>query len=129
MAQNHVPMDSYGHLLKGTTVHGKPELAHLLHQWLDASTADTIGDIGSFGRKPWVRVELGRTTVVLHADTKRIAVKEYVEDVRRRSADVTWYVVSNRRGNVNKVLFREDKQETPGWYCYVTRPFTAPGEL
>jgi len=50
-----------------------------------------------------VRIELGDVTAVLDADTKRTAVKNYVDDSRRRGPDVAWYVIANRRGRVTKV--------------------------
>jgi rRNA maturation protein Rpf1 len=66
----------------------------------------------------------------LNVDTKRTAVEQYVEEAHARgSTDVAWLVVPNRRGRVNKLVFREDKAETPGWYCYLVEPLSAPGKV
>jgi len=46
----------------------------VLAGWLD-SGAPTIGDIGSFGRTAWLRIDAGGTEVVLNADTKRAAAE------------------------------------------------------
>jgi hypothetical protein len=40
---------------------------------------------------------------------------------RRRGAAAPWRVITNRKGIVNKVVYREDGAETPGWYCYLTK--------
>lgn len=47
-----VLLDAEGHVMKGTTVRGKTALAVLLGQWLGASTATTIGDVGTLRREP-----------------------------------------------------------------------------
>lgn len=101
---------------------GKKQLADLLDRWLVVSNAATIGNVGAFGASPFIRIELGEATAVLNTDTKRTAVEGYVRDVRRRGPNVAWHVIANRRGRVNKVVFREDKQATPGWFCYLTLP-------
>lgn len=76
-----------------------------------------------------MRIQLGSVQVVLNADTKRAAVEQYLEATRREGPDLPWLVIANRRGRVNKVIFRKDGQETPGWYCYLREPLSTPGEL
>jgi len=122
-------LDAYGHFVRGTAVRGKAQLADLLGRWLAVSEAATIGNVGAFGGSPWLRIDLGVVTAVLNADTKRSAVTHYVRDLCRRSPDVPWHVIANRRGRVNKVVVEEDKQATPGWYCYLTRPLSTPRRL
>ena len=97
----------------------------LLRDWLRTGEK-TIGDFGSFGGKPWVRIRLGGTQVVLNADTKRSAVQEYLAYVAENGPDSPWPVVANQRGTVNKVTFRADGVATPGWYAYTTKPLPAP---
>ena len=110
---------------KDTTVDTKEELVALLRDWLRTGEK-TIGDVGSFGGKPWVRIRLGGTQVVLNADTKRAAVQEYLAYVAENGPDSPWPVVANQRGTVNKVVFRADGVATPGWYAYTTKPLPAP---
>ncbi len=64
----------------------------------------------------------------INADTKREAVREYLDDAARRGAEAPWQVVSNQRGVVNKVVFTEDGRSVFGWYCYLvsSRPFALP---
>ena len=59
---------------------------------------------------------------MLNADTKRSAVEEFLRESSRRGPDSPWYVVANRRGVANKVVFREGRTETPGWYMYTRTP-------
>lgn len=66
-----------GYLPRGLRVTGKAELVAVLASWLERSGAATIGDVGSFGRTAWVRVDLRGTEVVLNADTKRAAVESF----------------------------------------------------
>ena len=57
---------------------GKAALVDLLRGWLSMSRASTIGDVGSFGRRPWLFVDVDGQAVVLNADTKRAAVETFV---------------------------------------------------
>jgi hypothetical protein len=100
-------------------VAGKVELLRLLQDWLGASRAQTIGDVTSFGRTPYIFIALDKNlTAVLNADTKRSAVKLYVDETLARGNDFAWSVIANRNGRSNKLVFREDRASTPGWYCY-----------
>jgi hypothetical protein len=128
MTLNKLPLDMDGHLSKGTTVRGKQELTALLGRWLSASAAATIGDVGTYGGSACVVIELGGTTAVLNADTKRSAVEAYIEQVRLLGADMSWGVIANQKGRFNKVVFH-DGRATFGWYCYLTEPLDAPGTL
>lgn len=122
-------LDGHGYLASGTTVIGKPQLADLLTTWLNSSNTPTIGDIGGFGGSAWIRIQLGDHTAVLNRDTKRHAITEYLQDTLRRGVAAPWRIITNRKGVLNKVVFREDGEQTPGWYCYLTKPLTAPTEL
>jgi hypothetical protein len=115
--------DANGHIENGTALVGKVELFRFLKNWLEATSAPTIGDIGTFGRSPCIFITLDKDLIaVLNADTKRAAVKLYVEDALARGADAAWSVISNRNGPLNKLVFREDGAATPGWYCYSQQP-------
>lgn len=118
-----------GHI-EVTRLAGKVALLRLLKDWLEVSSAPTIGDVGTFGRTPCIFITLDKDlTAVLNADTKRAAVEQFVDDTRVRGADVPWSVVPNQRGRVNKLAFRADGAETPGWYCYLLEPLSAPRKV
>jgi len=119
-----------GHVVKGTRVTSKVELLGLLKDWLAVSDEATIGEIGDFGGSPCILISFDNSlTAALNADTSRAAVGEYVEYARRRGADVPWSVKPNRRGRLNKLTFRENGVETPGWYCYLRQPLLAEREI
>jgi hypothetical protein len=113
-----------GHLPRGLRVTGKRELVTVLRSWLRHSKAVTVGDVGSFGGRPWLVVEVGGHEVALNADTKRRAVEAFVRD-SLSDPDRAWRVIPNRRGQVNKVIPGPDPEPVPGWYAYVTRPLGA----
>jgi hypothetical protein len=110
---------------------GKADLLQLLNDWLEVSPRrSTIGVVGKFGGRPCIFIALHKDrTAVLNVDTKRTAVEQYVEDARERGPDVPWSVIPNQRGRVNKLVFREDKTETQGWYCYLLEPLSAPAKI
>lgn len=110
-----------GHLPQGLRVPGKAALIEVLQAWLGDSHAATIGDIGSFGGKPWIWIDLDGWTVALNADTKRAAVEAVVRD-HRYDPNRPWRVVANRRGRINKVTPSPDGQPLPGWYAYLPAP-------
>lgn len=121
-----VPADEY--VPAGTTVHSKSELVALLTRWAQQSAALTIGDIGSFGGKAWITIQLGDHQAVLNSDTKRSAVLACLAYAAEHPADDTWHVVANSRGTINRVVYRTDTP-LPGWYCYTPKPWSAPGTL
>jgi hypothetical protein len=122
-------MDENGHLLPGIVVRSKDQLLRILMRWLEESSAATIGDVGTFGGRAHLRIDLDGTEVVLNADTKRAAVTAYTHLARRHGPDAPWKVIGNRRGVVNKVLPGAAIDAIPGWYCYLSHPRTTPGPL
>ena len=122
--------DANGHILNGTKVTGKAELVRLLEAWLRVSGTPTIGSIGTFGRKPCIFIALaGGLTAMLNSDTKRVAIEEFVKDAGANGAEKPWSVVQNRLGRLNKLAFRADGAETPGWYCYLLEPLPEPRKI
>ncbi len=121
------PQEPAGHLPRGLRISGKRELVEVLARWLEESTAATIGDVGSFGRTPCLRIDVGGIEVVLNADTKRSAVQAFVR-ASATDPDRPWLVVASRGGHATKVLPGPDAEPAPGWYAYLTRPGTA-GDL
>ena len=121
-------LDADGHLPRGLRVAGKTELVNLLRQWLAESRAPTLGEVGGFGGRAWLLVDLGGQGVALNADTKRTAVETFV---RESTADPErpWRVVANRRGRLNKVLPGPSPEPLPGWYAYLIRPVSREGVI
>jgi hypothetical protein len=121
-------MDATGYLPDGLRVAGKAELVKLLRHWLSESLALTIGNVGAFGGRPWLLIDVGGQRVALNANTKRAAVEAFV---RESSADPDrpWRVVANRQGRLNKVLPGPDPQPLPGWYAYLIHPLQAEGVI
>jgi hypothetical protein len=114
---------------RGTHVASKSELANLLDTWLQETTEPTIGDVGSYGRQAWIIIDLARGRAQLNADTTRKAARAYLNDVARRGAEVPWQVVPNRNGRVNKVVYRSDGGDVPGWYYCLAGELTGPGDV
>lgn len=118
-----------GYIPLGTTVSSTAELTELLRNWVSVSSQGTIGDVGDFGKRPWVRVGLGTDLVVLNADTKRSAVLDYLAHAADVGHNPPWYVHANRNGRINKVGYRDDAPPSPGWYAYLVPPADAPRTL
>jgi hypothetical protein len=116
------------YLPPGTRVSGKRELLELLATWLLQSPAPTIGDVGSFGGRPWLHIDVGPHAIALNADTKRTAVETFVQ-VNHPDPDQPWRVIANRRGRVNKVLPYPGSDPLPGWYAYLSPPLPAEGTI
>lgn len=65
------------YLPKGLRVASKAELLVLLDEWLQGSTAATIGDFGGYGGQAWIVLDLGTHHVRLNGDTTREAVEAF----------------------------------------------------
>jgi hypothetical protein len=130
MSEFEKAFDTSGFVVKGTVVANKAELLQLLQAWLEASDATKISD-AEHARTPWIFMQLDRgRRAELNADTKRSAIEEYVKNARVRGADLPWSVIPNRRsGDWNKLVFRSDREKTPGWYCYLRPGAVGPEEL
>ena len=114
---------------RGARVASKAELANLLDEWYRTTRAPTIGDSQTYGRAAWIHLVLTDGHVVLNADTRREAVRNYLDDVGRRGAEVPWRVVANARGSINKVLYDASRPRQPGWYCYLVGDLAAERDL
>lgn len=116
-----------GYLPRGLRITGKRELVAVLGTWLEQSVATTIGDIGTFGRTAWLRIDVNGAEVVLDADTKRTAVQAFLR-AAAADPDRPWLVTTTRTGRAVKVLPGPRDEPAQGWYAYLTRPGTA-GQL
>jgi hypothetical protein len=122
--------DAHGYVMKGTSLASKADLLRLLQVWLERSNAPKIGN-AKRGQTPCISITLGQQRMgVINADTKRAAVEQYVKDAQARGADIPWSVIQNcRTHRWNKLVFREDHEPTPGWYCYLKPPSVGPAEV
>jgi hypothetical protein len=112
-------LDPDGYLRQGLRVDSKSQLVAELRHWLDGSEATTLGDVGTFGGRPWLYVKVDGYEIGLNADTTREAVDTFVRDPAS-APEGPWRVVANRRGRINKVI--PGPSPLPGWYAYLTRP-------
>ena len=119
-------LDQDGHLPCGVKASGKHEFADTMLRWYENSTAETIGDVGNFGGRPCILIDLADQQAVLNVDTKRSAVAAYLAHVRKDGVDAPWQVIANARGAVNKIIFSDDPADAAGWYLYLRHPLPTP---
>jgi hypothetical protein len=100
----------------------------VLRRWLAKSREPTLGDVGSFGGRAWLLIDLGDQEVALNADTKRGAVEAFLRN-SGADPDRPWRVVANRRGRFNKVLPGPDMETLPGWYAYLKHPLSGESAI
>jgi hypothetical protein len=120
--------DTDSHLPRGLRVAGKTELVNALRRWLAESRAPTLGEVGAFGGRAWLLIDLADQQVALNADTKRTAIETFVRD-NTADPERPWWVVANRRGRLNKVLPGPSPEPLPGWYAYLIRPLSQEGVI
>ncbi len=113
----------------GLTVTSKCELREVLAGWLRHSDAPTIGDTGDFGGRAWISVQLSCGIADLNTDTTRTAVARYLDEVRRKGAELTWHVMPTRTGVIRKVVYSDDPADSTGWNCYLRRPLPRPAQV
>ncbi|MGY5045795.1 hypothetical protein ACWDE0_09075 [Streptomyces sp. 900105755] len=123
-----------GYIRRGTVVSSVTELEGLLAQWVGDSERQTIGDVGSFGGKPWLKIEYqGGQCFHLNADTKRAAVLSFLKAAAEAGGadSLAWRVVANRgrTQQVNKVVYGDQEDRLKGWYGYTPTALSAPGPL
>src|SRR5690606_18250991 len=94
---------------RGCSAPQKAEVAAVLRQWHDQTDEDHLGDIDNHqGNTKWLKVKLGDVALAFHADTRRDAVAQYLEQVRVQGPDFPWRVVPTRTGRCVKVSIEPD---------------------
>ena len=97
----------------------KAELHQRLREWIATDEA-IIGPPGQDERTAWVYVKDGDAVFKLHADTKKVAVEEYLRLVGELGENLVWNVVPNKLGNLNAVAYGESSvQLTNTLYLYL----------
>lgn len=101
--------------------------------WIKKSNAAnaTVGDVGAFGGSPVITVRMRTDDFRLNRDTKREAVREFLDAAEAAGgADkLSWRVIANTKGRVNKVTYRSDDEAPSGWYAYLLKSLAEPREL
>lgn len=130
MPQPESALEARGYAVRGTVLASKAELLRLLEVWLQTSEAPRIGN-AKRGQTPWIFITLDRRRrAVMNSDTTRTAIEEYVREAQAGGADLPWSVRPNRlNGHWNKLVFRADREPTPGWYCYLQPANLGPEEV
>lgn len=92
------------------------DFTFLLEKWYN-NTNERIGRISTveFGNQAWIHVIYENNTYHLNADTKREAVKKYLDDCK----SLNWNLIDNRRGKRNKVAFGAEEITIAGFYLYL----------
>ena len=83
----------------------KSELHLRFQQWLARSESTTIAPQEIFGRSAWIFVRDEERVFKIDPDTKREAIKVYMELVAEHGDDIKWQIVANSKGNLNAVAF------------------------
>ena len=118
--------DDSGPMPRGLHFTSKSELVGYLASWLDRSSHDTIGDVGTYGGSTWATIDSEVGVIGLNRDTTRSAIESFVASARN-GLSYDWLAVANRKGRINKVLFCEDR--TPGWFAYLREPLDSETRL
>jgi hypothetical protein len=84
--------------------------------WADADAM--IGGSPKAGNQPWLWVDRDGTRYYLNADTKGDGVAAYLALLARHGPALTWSIVANNRGKMNKVAFGPDRVKISGFYLY-----------
>ena len=114
-----------------TTLDSLEQFEELLSFWFEGSDQPTVGEIGSRGGSPVLHVRLGTDKFALNRDTKRRAVGDFLKAAHKAggAAELPWHVTTNINGRVNRVSYRPDDVETPGWYAYLSTPSASKRRL
>lgn len=114
---------------QGHVCEDQADFIELLRWRLEASQEETVGDVGSFGGKPWILVETGSVRCHLNADTKRAGVRRFLELHQQHGPQMRWQVIANAKGKVNRVALGPHAEKVKGFYLYTDEELPAPTTL
>ena len=106
-------------MTKDTNILERQDFDSWLFNWYKNTNEETIGDVGNFGQQAFLWVEDNDSKFRLNADTKREGVEEYLDLLKENNNLLTWSVVANLKGKINKVAFGENKIKIRGFYLYL----------
>ena len=101
---------------KMSTSYTIKEFDNKLEEWLINCDTDTIGDISKFGGRKYIYVKVGPNEYYLNADTKRPAVKEYLNKYKGEKWEA---ILNQKKTKKNKVAFGTDQKIIKGFYFYL----------
>lgn len=107
----------------------RADFVELLRWWLETTDEQTVGDVGTFGGKPWILVETGSVRCHLNADTKRAGVRRFLELHQQHGPQVEWQVIANARGAVNRVAIGPEAEKVKGFYLYTDEELPSPAMM
>lgn len=108
---------SLGYTQGDPTIRGKSALLAWLSTWLQESDDLRLGAAdGRPGVRPALIVEVAGRRFVVNSDTKRDAVRRFVDLAGDDPDAVDWHIVANAKGRINRVL--PGGEVIPGLYFY-----------
>lgn len=97
------------------------EFHQRLRSWLGDTEDPIVGLEEVPGVTPWVYIRDGSSLFELHADTKREAVRGYLELVALHGDDLRWEVTASERGNMTAVAYGPERVRNKSFYLYAAK--------
>lgn len=107
----------------------RPILCAWLERWYRETDMETIGGVGEYVRRPWVRAGIGAVACHLNANTTRGGVAEYLELARQEGPRLPWFVVPSRRGIINEVAVGRNQVRIRGFHLFTDSVFKQSGRI
>ncbi len=105
----------------------RQELCLWLERWYRESDARTIGDVGTYARRPWLKLGIGAVNCHLNANTNRAGVEAYLALVRNEGVRLPWFVVPCHTGRINQVAVGRERLRLRGFHVFTDSVFTCSG--
>ena len=99
----------------------KREFHQQLRHWFQTTGEQLVGAEGVDGRTSWVHVRDGADLFVLHADTSRKTVEDYLHAVTAHGDNLLWNIVPSQRGKMTAIAFGPKKLRITSFYLYAAR--------
>lgn len=100
-----------------------------LERWYRETDMETIGGVGEYVRRPWVRVGIGAVSCHLNANTTRAGVADYLALARDEGPKLPWFVVPSRRGIINEVAVGRRQVRIRGFHLFTDSVFRQSGRI
>lgn len=123
------PASSYDWYSPPTHILRRRTLFNWLERWHRETSWDTLGDVGEFVRRPWLKVGIGAVTCHLNANTTRAGVAEYLAIVADEGPKLPWFVVSGRGRLINEVAVGRAQVRIRGFHLYTDSVFKQSGRI
>lgn len=97
----------------------KAQFHDCLREWLVHTNEIFVGPEGlSYKGTPWIYVNEGPQLFVLHADTQREAVGQYLELVSQYGDGIEWVLAESKRGKMTAVVYGPEGLRLTSFYLY-----------